>query len=169
MATTTLTRPEGRLETTRGPLGRLFDRDLSWMRQMTRDMDRMFGDFVMRPPAWDRALTEMTWMPELEVFVQDGRFIVRADLPGMKREDVKVNVQENMLTIEGERKVEDEAKKDGFHRTERVYGTFFRNVGLPEGVKLDKIDATFKDGVLEIKMPIEEAKMPVKNIEVKIA
>lgn len=165
---TTLTRPEQGLELRRGPLARLFDRDLRWMREMTRDFDRMFGDIGLRPLTFDRPLTEMTWMPELEVYERNGRFMVRADLPGMKKEDIKINIQDNVLTIEGERKVEEEVKKDSFHRTERIYGTFFRSLTLPEGVKLDKVDATFKDGVLELSMPMEELKKAVKNVEVKI-
>lgn len=162
---TTLIKPETRTELARNPLGRWFDRDLRWMRQMTRDFDRIFGDIGLRPLTFDRALTEMTWMPELEVFERGGRFIVRADLPGLKKEDVKVNVQDATLIIEGERKVEEDVKKDGFHRTERTYGTFFRSLALPEGVKLDKIDATFKDGVLEVMMEMDVAQKPAKNIE----
>jgi HSP20 family protein len=169
MAMTTLARPEQKIESLRDLFGRMFDRDLRLMRQMTRDIDRLFGDFGMRTPVFDRFTTDVAWIPELEVYERDGRFVVRADLPGMRKEDVKVNVQDNVLIIEGERKVEDELKKDGFHRTERSYGTFFRSLPLPEGVKLDKIDAIFKDGVLEIGMPIVEAKKSVKNVEVKIA
>jgi HSP20 family protein len=173
MATTTLTKPEEKVELRRDLLSRLFDRDFRLMRHMTRDFDRVFGDFGMRMPMFERLMPEMAWVPEVEVFTRGDRFIVRADLPGMKKEDVKVNIQENMLILEGERKVEDEVKKDGFHRTERSYGTFFRSLPLPEDVKLDKLDkveATFKDGVLEVAMPMEPAKkLPTKNIEVKIA
>lgn len=168
MALTTLTRPEQKLEQTRSPLGRFFDRDLRMMRQMTRDIDRLFGDFGMQTPVFDRLVSNATWIPDLEVFERDGRFIVRADLPGMKKDDVKVNVQDNMLILEGERKVEEDVKKDGFHRTERTYGSFFRSLPLPEGVKLDQIDATFKDGVLQIAMPIEEVKKAITNVEVKV-
>lgn len=169
MATTTLTKPEQRLEPLRDPFISMFDRDFRLMRQMTRDIDRLFGDFGMRMPVFDRILPDTTWIPQLEVFERDGRFIVRADLPGMKKEDVKVNVQDNVLIVEGERKVEDEVKKDGFHRTERSYGTFFRSLPLPEGVKVDKIDAKYKDGVLEVAMPFEHEKKVTKNVEVKLA
>jgi HSP20 family protein len=168
MATTTLTKPEQKLEPRRDWFNRVFDRDLRMMRRMTRDFDRLFGDFGLRLPTFE-GMPDVDWMPELEVFERDGRFIVRADLPGMKKEDVKVNVQENMLILEGERKVEEEVKKDNFHRTERTYGSFFRSLPLPEGVKLDKVDATFKNGVLEVTMPIEAEKKAAKNVEVKIA
>jgi HSP20 family protein len=167
MASTTLTRPNQGLEPLREPFSRVFDRDLRLMRQMTRDIERMFGDFGMRMPVFDRA-ADMTWIPDLEVFERDGRFVVRADLPGLRKEDVKVNVQDNVLILEGERKVEEVVKKEGFHRTERAYGTFFRSLPLPEDVKLDKIDATFKDGVLEVAFPTEPTKKTSKNVEVKI-
>jgi HSP20 family protein len=160
-----LTRTEPRTDLMRGPLGRWIDRDLRWMRQLTRDMDRIFGDFG-RPYTFERE--ETGWIPEMEVFERNGRLIIRTDLPGMKKDDVKVNVQDNVLTIEGERKVEEETKKDNFHRTERMYGTFFRSLTLPDGLKLDHIDAKFKDGVLELDIPMEEAKKTAKNVEVKI-
>ena len=112
----------------------------------------------------------MAWIPELEVFERNGKFMVRADLPGLKKEDVKVSLQEDRLIIEGERKVEEDVKKYGFHRTERSYGAFFRSLTLPEGVKADKIDAAFKDGVLEIAIPMEPKKEQARrNVEVKIA
>ena len=167
MATTTLTKPEQKLEPRRDWISRVFDRDLRMMRQMSRDFDRMFGDLGFRMPVFER-MPEVEWIPELEVFERDGRFVVRADLPGMKKEDVKVNVQNDMLILEGERKVEEEVKKDNFHRTERSYGSFFRSLPLPEGVKLDKVEAKFRDGVLEVSMPIEAEKKQAKNVEVKI-
>lgn len=165
---TTLVKPETRTDLARDPLSRWFNRDLQWMRQLTRDFDRIFGDVGLRPLTFDRSLTEMTWMPELEVFERDGRFIVRADLPGLKKEDVKISVRDAILIIEGERKVEEDVKKDGFHRTERTYGTFFRSLTLPEGVKLDKAEATFKDGVLEVMMAMDVGTKPTQNIEVKV-
>lgn len=161
-----LTRTEPRTDLMRGPLGRWIDRDLRWMRQLTRDMDRIFGDFGQRPYAIEREDTG--WMPEMEVFERSGHLLIRTDLPGLKKDDIKVNVQDNVLTIEGERKIEEDVKKDGFHRTERIYGTFFRSLALPEGIKTDRIEATFKDGVLELVLPVEETKKTAKNVEVKI-
>lgn len=160
-----LTRPEPQSEIARG---RWFDRDLNWMRHVTRDMDRIFGNLGFRPLGVERTLPDAAWMPEMEVFERDGRLTIRTDLPGMKKEDVKVNVQDNVLTIEGERRIEKDVKEGGFHRTERTYGTFFRSLPLPDGVKLDKVEAIFKDGVLEIGMPIEEVKVANRNVEVKV-
>lgn len=169
MALTTLTRPEQKLESFRDPINGIFDRDLRLMRQMTRDFNRIFGDFGVQLPIFNRPAIDVGWIPDLEVFQRDNRLIVRADLPGMKKEDVKVSIQDQVLILEGERKVEEDVKRDGFHRTERTYGSFFRTLPLPEGAKFDRVDATFKDGVLEIAMPMEPAKKPVANIEVKIA
>ncbi len=81
---------------------------------------------------------------------------------------MKVSVQEGVLIIEGERKVEEDVRKDGFHRTERTFGTFFRSLALPEAVKLDRVEAVFKDGVLEVLMAMEAGKKPAQNIEVKV-
>jgi len=169
MALTTLTRPEQKLlQPLRDPINRIFDRDLRLMRQMTRDIDRVFGDAGVRAPIFERMGPDVGWIPDVEVFERDNRLIVRADLPGMKKEDVKVSIQDNTLILEGERKVEEDVKKDGFHRTERLYGSFFRTLPLPEGAKFDKVDATFKNGVLEIGMPMEPAAKPITNVEVKI-
>lgn len=168
----TLTKSEGRSGLTKpSSRGGWLDRDLRWMRQISRDMDRIFGDFGFRPFApmsTERALSEMTWMPEMEVFERGGKFLVRTDLPGLRKEDVKINVQDNILTIEGERKVEEDVERDGFHRTERSYGTFFRSVPLPEGAVQDQIAASFKDGVLEVSIPLQEPKKTSRNIEVKL-
>jgi len=148
---------------------RLFGRDLPLMRKFSHEMDRLFEEFGFKPRFFDRAMTEFDWSPDLEVLDQDGRFVVKADLPGLKKEDVKVNVEEGMLVIEGERKEDVETKKEGLYRTERTYGSFYRSLPLPEGAKLDKITANFKDGVLEIVMPVEKAEKTAKAIPVNVA
>jgi HSP20 family protein len=127
----------------------------------------LFDEFGFRPRFFDRALPDTAWMPDVEIFQRDNRLIVRADLPGLKKDDVKVHVEENVLIIEGERKEESEVKKEGLYRSERTYGSFYRGLSLPEGVKADQIDASFKDGVLEITMPVEKAKV-AKSIDVKV-
>jgi HSP20 family protein len=138
------------------------------MRRFTREMDRMFGDFGVKPRIFDQPLTEFVWAPDLEVIERNGKLLVRADLPGLAKEDVKVNVVDDVLTIQGERKKEIETKKDDFYRTERTYGSFFRSLALPEGTKTDQVHATFKDGVLEVTMPLMAAEKKVKSVEVKV-
>ena len=93
------------------------------------------------------------WVPAIEVFERDEKFVVRVDLPGLKKEEVKIEATHDELTIEGERKVEKEEKEEGLYRTERTYGRFFRRIGIPEHVKAEGAVALFKNGVLEIEMP----------------
>ena len=88
------------------------------------------------------------------MFEKDNRLVTRVDFPGLKKEDVKVEVTDGHLALSGERKRETEEKKDTFYRSEREYGSFCRTVPLPEGVKLEDIKATFADGVLEVSVPL---------------
>jgi HSP20 family protein len=122
----------------------------AFMRRVTDELDRAFG---LRPELELPALYPRAWSPEIEVLERDNKFFVRVDLPGLKKENVKIEVTHDELTIEGERKVEKEEKEEGFYRTERAYGTFFRRIAIPEHVKAEDAVATFKDGVLQIEMP----------------
>jgi HSP20 family protein len=130
------------------------------------EMDRVFGDFGlgqrwMSPragSAWLRSPFRsggewQPWTPEIEVLHRNNELIVRADLPGLSRDDVKVDVTDDGITIQGERKREHEEEHEGVYRSERSYGSFCRMIPLPEGAMADQAKATFKDGVLEIVMP----------------
>jgi HSP20 family protein len=144
----------------RDPL-RMFD----WMRE---EMDRLFDitPFARLVPT----TREPLWMPALEMFDKDGNLHVKADLPGLKKEDITIDVTAEGLTIKGERKAEfkEEKKDEGYFRTERVYGEFCRFVPLPEGASVDKIDAVFKDGVLELIVPVPKLeKLVPKKVEIK--
>ena len=108
------------------------------------------------------------WTPEIEVFERDQKFVIRVDLPGLKKENVKVEVTHDELTIEGERLLEKEDKEPGLYRTERTYGSFYRRIGVPEYVKAESAVATFKNGVLEIQMsaiPVPEVKKRAIEIQ----
>jgi HSP20 family protein len=94
------------------------------------------------------------WAPKIDVFERDNRLVTRVDLPGMKKEDISVEVTDGHLALSGERKRETEEKKDNFYKSEREYGSFYRAVPLPEGVKLEDVKATFSDGVLEVSIPV---------------
>jgi len=100
---------------------------------------------------------DAVWLPEIDVFEKDGALVTRADLPGLKRDDVKVEAAEGYLRISGQRKAEVEEKKDHYLRCEREYGHFVRTVPLPEGTVPDAITATFTDGVLEVRVPLPAA------------
>ena len=132
---------------------------LSLMRRMTSEFDRMFEDFGWPSLRWPAvrsrtALESPGWFPEIDVFEKEGRLVTKVDLPGMKKEDVKVEVTDGHLTISGERKSEAEETKENFYRCEREYGSFYRTVPLPEGVKLEDVRARFADGVLEVSIPL---------------
>jgi HSP20 family protein len=131
---------------------------LGLLRQMTSELDRVFDE-----PFWRSlrrqfhvgpAAGEVAWSPGVDVFEKNHRLVTRVDLPGMKKEDVKVEVTDGHLAISGERRTGTEEKRDTFYRCEREYGSFYRTVPLPEGVKLDDVKATFSDGVLEVSVPL---------------
>jgi HSP20 family protein len=142
------------------------------MRRMMGDFDRTFGEFgwpafrwpVFRTKEWTEA---KGWFPEIDVFEKDNRLFTKVDLPGLKKEDVKVEVTDGYLTISGERKAEAEEKKENFYRCEREFGTFYRTVPLPEGVKFEEVKATFADGVLEVSVPLP-VKAEAKPLKVAI-
>jgi HSP20 family protein len=127
------------------------------MRRLDEDMDRLFhqvwgsGRNLMR----GRGGSDMQsmWMPQVEVFERDGKLHVHADLPGMKKEDVKLSIDADQLVIQGERRSsheEGERKGGGYYHTERSYGSFYRAIPLPDGVDPSTADASFKDGVLDV-------------------
>jgi len=130
---------------------------LALLRQMTSELDRAFEDWPsFRWPSFGRFATpeSVAWSPKIDVFARDNRLVTRVDLPGMKKEDVSVEVTDGHLALSGERKHEKEEKKDNFYRSECEYGSFYRAVPLPEGVKLEDVKATFADGVLEVSVPL---------------
>ena len=127
-------------------------RKLGLFDQLRDEMDRMFD--VPAPRFGLAPWREITFVPALEITEKDNKLFVKADLPGMKKEDVKVEVALEGITITGERKEEKEEKKEGYFRTERLYGAFERFVPLPDGAVLDKAIAEFKDGVLMVTVPL---------------
>jgi HSP20 family protein len=94
------------------------------------------------------------WSPNIDVFEKDNRLIARVDLPGTKKEEVKVEVVDGWLTISGDRKYENEEEKENVYRCEREYGTFYRALPLPEGAKVEEVKAFFENGVLEVTVPL---------------
>ncbi|OFW37348.1 MAG: hypothetical protein A3J29_18605 [Acidobacteria bacterium RIFCSPLOWO2_12_FULL_67_14b] len=142
------------------------------LRQMRSDLDRMFDDWFWPSLRWPSlqmtAVDAPAWSPTIEVFEKDNRLVTKVDLPGLKKEDVKVEVTDSRLAISGERKREVEEKKKNVYRSEREYGSFYRAVPLPEGVKPEDVKATFADGVLEVSVPLParpEAK--VRKVEIQ--
>lgn len=140
-------------------------------------MDRLFEDFLGRrfgSPWWPSIRwPEIRWpegmevSPSVDVFEEKDEIIIKAELPGMVKDDVNVNITENTLTISGEKKKEEKVEKKDYYHLERSYGSFSRSLRLPADVQSEKAKATFRDGVLEIRAPkTEEAKK--KEVKVKI-
>jgi HSP20 family protein len=143
--------------------------------QMDRTFDQMFRDFGMPRRSWlgrpsfGSGEREGLWSPRVEAFQKGDRFIVRAELPGLKKDDVQVDLNDNALTIHGERREEHEDQREGYYRSERQYGQFSRTIPLPEGVIPESAEASFRDGVLEISMQAPPAEATRRRVEIKEA
>jgi HSP20 family protein len=119
------------------------------------EVRRIFDDFGLGA-GWRRETVEgglMTWAPHIDVTQHKDEIVVRADLPGVEKDDVKVSVTADTVTIRGERHRAQEEERDGVYRSERSYGAFFRTIALPPGSTTDQVKASFKNGVLEIRVP----------------
>jgi HSP20 family protein len=143
------------------------------LREMTSELDRMFDDatwpaFRMPSVGLGRTTETGTFAPRIDVFEKDNRLVTKVDLPGMKKEDVKVEVTDGHLAISGQRKRETEEKKERVYRYEREYGSFYRAIPLPEGVRLEDVKATFAEGVLEVSIPLPVQPEPrIQRVEIK--
>ena len=112
-------------------------------------------------------LPERAWRPAIDIEENDGKYLLRADLPGMKKKDIHVELKDGYLTLRGERKDEHEDNKEGYHRVERTYGSFERTFRVPKGVTDKDIHAQYKNGVLELTIPTPKVEEPT-TVEVKI-
>jgi HSP20 family protein len=137
------------------------------------DMERMFNDFWGRrmrpwwPERWSMPAVVEISPPALDFFEEKDEIVVKAELPGMDKDNVEVSLTDHTLTIKGEKKKEEEVKEENYYKSERSYGSFVRTLELPTEVHSDKIKATFKNGVLEVRLPkTEQAK--AKEVKVKI-
>ncbi len=138
------------------------------MRRLSDEMDRIFSDTPSHGEfGGAQGYQHAVWMPTLEVRERDNNLVVTAELPGIEKNDVNVEVTDDALIIEGERKQEHKEERGGFHRSERSYGRFYRAIALPEGVKADNAKAHFNNGVLEVTIPIDQAKQNRRRIEVQ--
>jgi HSP20 family protein len=149
-----LQRSQGRQMTpSRDPFETFGARPFALMRRMQDEMDRLLGGFGTG--GWLSSFGEgerMDWSPAIEAFQRGNEFVVRADVPGLKKEDLSVEVGDDALTIRGERTDDHEEEREGYFRSERSYGSFCRVIPLPEGAMADSAKANFKNGVLEVVM-----------------
>lgn len=133
------------------------------MRRMSEEMDRVFGDFGFSRSQGESGI----WSPAVEVSERDGNYIVHAELPGLKPDDVKVEVMEDALVIQGERKSTQEENQGGIHRSERRYGQFYRRIALPDGINSEQVRARFENGVLEITVPVPQQQSRSRQIPIE--
>lgn len=153
----------------------------SLVRRMMEDMDRLFSNFGSSQEQLDHAglqrgtqsalqpfSTRNLWAPQVEVFERENNIVVRADLPGLTRDNVDVEIEDETLIIRGERRNDLEDKRDGYYRSERSYGSFYRAIPLPEGIDAGAANASFKDGVLEVTLAKPKQQVSkAKKVEVK--
>ena len=132
--------------------------------KMRREMDRLWDSFFEGRPA-RRAREEGEWLPSLDVSETKGDLVVKAELPGIDPKDIDISLNEGILTIKGEKRQEKEEKEEGYHLVERSYGSFTRSIRLPREIQNERINATYKNGVLKITLPKSEE---TKKREIKI-
>ena len=134
--------------------------------EMERRMSDIF-EHPFLPLLWGRFPSEqMAWAPAIDVFEKENKFIVKAEIPGMKEEDINVSIEGDTLNIKGEKKTESEVKEENYYRSERSYGSFFRSIALPSTVDAGKIEAEYDNGVLEITIP-KKAEVKPKKVAIK--
>ncbi len=136
----------------------------SLMRRMSEEMDRVLGEFGL-----NRDSATAAWAPTIEVSQTDGKYQVRAELPGVNPADVKLEITNEAVILEGERKFETQENKGGVQVTERQYGRFYRAIPLPEGAKVDEAKAKFENGVLEVTVPVQAQKEKRRQIQIEAA
>ena len=136
------------------------------LNELQNRINNAFGRAALRPGNAEETLAVADWAPAVDISEDDKEFVVKAELPGLKREEVKVTVEDGVLSISGERKTEKEEKNKKFHRVERSYGSFLRSFTLPEGADATRVNADFNDVVLNVHLA-KTAKAQPKTIEVK--
>ena len=143
------------------PVPRALDR-------LQREMNRAFDDFFRGDLVSSETFFNQSWSPAVDISESKDSYVIHAELPGVKKDEVKITMQDNIVTIRGEKKAENEKKEENYHRVERTYGMFERSFTLPGPVKNENIEAKFDDGVLSIVLPkTEEAREKVIDVKVK--
>jgi HSP20 family protein len=131
---------------------------------LQNEMNRLFNTAFDTPETTGGGALRR-WMPAMDLVETAEHFVLRADLPGMTVEDLKIELEDNVLTVSGERRAEHESEKEGYHRVERAFGSFARTLTLPKGVDAEAISASFDKGVLEVRIPKPEQRKP-RRIEI---
>jgi HSP20 family protein len=132
---------------------------------LQNEMNRLFNTVFDAPGPGNGGSTMRRWMPAMDLVETEEHFVLRADLPGMSEEDIKIEFEDGTLTVSGERKAEQEDNKQGYYRVERAFGAFSRSLTLPKGIDAEAVTANFDRGVLEIRIPKPEERKP-RRIEI---
>jgi HSP20 family protein len=133
---------------------------------LQNEMNRLFNTVFDTPAApGNGGSTMRRWMPPMDLVETEDHFVLRADLPGMTQDDVKIEFEDGTLTVSGERKAEHESKNEGYYRVERAFGSFSRSLTLPQGIDPEAVTASFENGVLEVRIPKPEERKP-RRIEI---
>ncbi len=131
-------------------------------------MNRLFSEVARRSPVAEEEIIQGAWIPPVDIFETGDSIVIKAELPGISKEDITLEVKENTLSIKGEKKFEKDVKEESYHRVERSYGAFQRAFALPSTVQQDKVKAKFRDGILEVTLPKAEEAKP-KQIKVDVS
>jgi HSP20 family protein len=150
------------------------------MRRISDEMDRIFENFGMGRsafPTFDQGNwgsgsqgtqnAPSLWAPHIEVSERDGKLLVQADLPGIKREDIDVQIEQDAIVIQGQRQQEQSSNESGYYRSERSYGSFYRTIPLPEGVNTESASASFRDGVLRIELDAPRQQQHGRKLDIR--
>lgn len=140
----------------------------SFLRRVTEDLERQLASWGIETP-WlvpKLGLGQPVWSPEIELVHRDGKLVVRADVPGTRKEDLTIEALDDRLVLKGERRSEEKEEREGYFRSERTYGSFVRTIPLPKGVQPETARADLRDGVLEITMDAPEEKPKGRTIAI---
>lgn len=139
----------------------------SELENLQRQMNQLFDFSLSRSPWSDTTLLGGQWAPAIDVYDSKDNLLVKADLPGLTKDEIEVSIQDNNLVLKGEKKKDTEINEENYFKTERFYGSFFRTIPLPSSVDAGKVDAKYQDGVLTLTLPKKEEAKP-KQITINV-
>jgi HSP20 family protein len=137
------------------------------LEDVSNRLNRIFGRSTARAESGQEMLAVADWSPSIDISETDAAYLIKAEIPGVKKEDVKVTIQDGMLTVQGERKMQKEEKGKKFHRVERSYGSFVRSFRIPDNADENSVKAEFKDGMLNVTLA-KSAKAKAKSVNVAV-
>jgi HSP20 family protein len=148
------------------PFGTLMDRDP--FRDIQHEMNRLFDRFLGRPSATASGTDRQTWMPVVDMYETSDDLVVNVELPGVREKEISLSITGDLLTVKGEREFNNQLRDDNYLHMERVYGKFERSIRVPMPVQADRVAATYRDGVLEVRLPKTEEIRP-KEIKIDVS